>query len=98
MKRSMMTLVISAALGMGAMAVAGDPPAATQPSTQQAATDLKNTVCPVSGEDIGDSKLTASYDNKVYHFCCDGCPEKFKKNPEKYAKRVADDPAKYGVK
>jgi len=98
MNRSMIALLITAALGMGAIAVAGDAPPAAAPSTQQAAVDLKNTVCPVSGEDVGDCKLTVTYDNKVYHFCCDGCPEKFNKNPEKYVKRVTDDPAKYGVK
>jgi len=98
MKRSMIALLITGTLGMGALAVAADPPAADQPATQPAAVDLKNTVCPVSGEDIGDSKLTVTYNNKVYHFCCDGCPAKFNKNPEKFAKRVADDPGKYGVK
>jgi YHS domain-containing protein len=73
---------------------ASTPPAPTQPS----ALDLHNTVCPVSGEKVGSSKLTETYQGKIYHFCCDDCPKDFRKDPEKYAKAVAADPAKYGVK
>ncbi len=62
------------------------------------ATDLHNTVCPVSGEAVGKSKLTEVYNGKVYHFCCEDCPDKFKANPDKYASEVAANPAKYGVK
>jgi YHS domain-containing protein len=60
--------------------------------------DLHNTNCAVTGDSVGDSKLTAVYQGKVYHFCCDGCPADFEKDPAKYAKAVADNPAKYGVK
>ena len=70
----------------------------SQPANQQAAVDLGNTVCPVSGDKVGDSKLTEVYQGKIYHFCCDDCPKDFKKNPEKFAKAVAADPTKYGVK
>jgi YHS domain-containing protein len=62
------------------------------------ATDLHNTVCPVTGDAVGDSKLTEAYNGKVYHFCCDDCPDKFKATPDKYANAVAANPAKYGVK
>ena len=70
---------------------------ATPAATQSAAVDLHNTVCPVSGEKVGPSKLTETYQGKIYHFCCDSCPEDFRKDPDKYAKAVAADPAKYGV-
>ena len=70
----------------------------SQSANQQAAVDLHNTVCPVSGDKVGDSKLTEVYQGKVYHFCCDDCPKDFKKNPDKFAKAVAADPVKYGVK
>ena len=62
------------------------------------AVDLKNTICPVSGDKVGESKLFAVYEGKVYHFCCSDCPKDFAKDPAKYAKLVAADPAKYGVK
>lgn len=61
-------------------------------------TDLANTVCPVTGDKVSDSKLTETYDGKVYHMCCSDCPKDFEKDPAKYAKLVAADPAKYGVK
>jgi YHS domain-containing protein len=52
----------------------------------------------VSGDAVGDCKLTEIFDGKIYHFCCPDCPAEFKKDPAKYAQKVADDPAKYGVK
>lgn len=69
---------------------------ATQ-ATTQAAVDVKNTVCPVSGDKVGDSKLTETFEGKIYHLCCSDCPPEFKKDPAKYAKAVAADPAKYGI-
>jgi YHS domain-containing protein len=30
--------------------------------------------------------MFADYKGKRYFFCCDGCPQAFKKNPAKYAK------------
>ena len=65
--------------------------------TANAATDLANTVCPVTGDKVGDSKLCEVYDGKVYHMCCSDCPKDFEKDPAKYAKAVAAEPAKYGV-
>ena len=70
----------------------------SQPTTQQAAVDLHNTVCPVSGDSVGDSKLIETYQGKIYHLCCDDCPKDFEKDPQKYANKVAADPAKFGVK
>lgn len=62
-----------------------------------AAVDLHNTVCPVSGDKVESSKLTQTYDGKVYHLCCNDCVKPFKADPTKYTKAVSDDPAKYGV-
>jgi YHS domain-containing protein len=74
-----------------------NPPTAT-PATQPAAVDLGNTVCPVSGDQVGDSKLTQTYKGKIYHFCCDECLPAFQKDPDKFAKAVAEHPDKFGVK
>lgn len=60
-------------------------------------TDVRNTICPVSGDKVETSRLTRTYDGKVYHLCCADCIKPFEKDPEKYAKAVAADPAKYGV-
>jgi YHS domain-containing protein len=70
---------------------------ASQPAAQSTDVDLGNTKCAVTGDVVGDSKLTASYEGKIYHFCCEDCPVAFKKDPARYAKAVAADPAKYGV-
>lgn len=45
-------------------------------------------ICPVMGTAITVDKntLSAEYKGKVYYFCCGGCPEEFKANPDKFAK------------
>jgi YHS domain-containing protein len=76
---------------------AGGP--ASRPATAAfSATDLRNTVCPVSGGKVADSNLVEIYNGKVYHLCCPDCPKDFEKDPAKYEAEVAGDPAKYGVK
>ncbi len=45
--------------------------------------------CPVMGESIDFSVKTDTKDGPVY-FCCKDCIKKFKANPEKYAKKVAE--------
>jgi len=46
-------------------------------------------VCPIMGGPINQEEaekkgLVREYKGKKYLFCCDGCPEKFDKNPESY--------------
>jgi YHS domain-containing protein len=43
------------------------------------------TICPVMGDPIN-KKYYADYKGHRIYFCCNGCPEEFKKNPEKYMK------------
>jgi Cu+-exporting ATPase len=44
--------------------------------------------CPVSGKEFKKSEASPKYEyeGKTYYFCCQGCEEKFEKNPEKYIK------------
>jgi len=60
-------------------------------STQEAGKkDIQKKVkCPVTGGTIDPAKAYAktTYKGKTYYFCCAGCPEQFKKNPEKYIKK-----------
>lgn len=49
--------------------------------------------CAVTGEKLDVAKATkdkmfTDYKGKRYFFCCPGCPETFKKNPEKYVKKA----------
>jgi YHS domain-containing protein len=77
---------------------AAPPSGSVSSSTALSATDLKNTVCPVSGDKVGDSTNVVVYQGKVYHMCCDDCHKDFEKDPSKYAAMIQADPAKYGVK
>ncbi len=51
--------------------------------------DAGNKICPVTGEKIDEkAKVTYEYQGKIYNFCCAGCPDEFKKDPQKYIKKV----------
>lgn len=64
---------------------------------QASAVDVHNTVCPVSGEKVDASSVTETYHGKVYHLCDKDCAKQFKESPDKFAKAVDDNPAKYGT-
>lgn len=51
-----------------------------------------NEICPVSGEKIGamGPVVEYEYNEKIYSFCCAGCIDAFKAEPEKYAKLVKE--------
>lgn len=54
--------------------------------------DVGNKICPVSGEKISEkTKATYEYEGKVYNFCCAMCIDAFKKDPEKYIKKVNEE-------
>ena len=76
MKLSKILLVALAVLALTAGALAAD-----QPQTQ--------TVCPVLGGNI-DKKVYVDYQGKRIYFCCQGCEAEFKKDPEKYMKKIQD--------
>ena len=48
----------------------------------------KDVVCPVMGTKFKVNKTTQVFDykGKAYYMCCNGCPQAFSKNPEKYIK------------
>jgi len=53
--------------------------------------NVGNKICPVSGEKIGQGGMepaTYEYEGKIYNFCCPACIEEFKKDPEKYIKKI----------
>lgn len=47
------------------------------------------TICPVMGDPIN-KKYFADYKGKRIYFCCASCPDDFKKNPEKYMKKLRE--------
>ena len=52
-------------------------------------------LCPVTGEAV-DAKggIAYEYKGKVYHFCCASCIADFKKDPEKYIRKMKERAAK----
>lgn len=53
------------------------------------AIEVKNKICPVSDEKIDEEmRATYEYEGRIYNFCCAACIEEFKKDPEKYIKKV----------
>jgi YHS domain-containing protein len=47
------------------------------------------TACPVFGGDI-DKKIYVDYKGKRVYFCCPGCDAEFRKDPEKYMKKIEE--------
>jgi len=60
------------------------------PNHQMAGTAEEQVICPVTGSKFKPTKQSPSYEykGKTYQFCCPGCVEMFKKNPEKYLSRI----------
>jgi len=51
--------------------------------------NIGNKICPVTGEKINEKmKATYEYAGKSYNFCCASCIDDFKKDPDKYVKKV----------
>lgn len=54
--------------------------------------NVGNKICPVSGEKIDEKmKSTYEYEGKVYNFCCPMCIDDFKKDPQKYIKKIEEE-------
>jgi YHS domain-containing protein len=47
----------------------------------------EQTTCPVMGNPI-DKNIFIEYQGKKVYFCCKGCPDIFKANPEKYVAKL----------
>lgn len=55
-----------------------------------AADPKPQTTCPVLGGNV-DKNVYADYQGKRIYFCCSGCDAEFKKNPEKYMKKLQEE-------
>jgi len=56
-------------------------------AAQQPAWAKAQATCPVMGAAIN-KNIYVDYNGKRVYFCCNGCPEAFKKDPEKYIKKL----------
>jgi len=56
--------------------------------------NVDNKICPVTGEKIDEKiKATYEYEGRIYNFCCVMCIDEFKKDPQKYIKKVEEEKA-----
>ena len=64
----------------------------SQASTQ-GKQEVGNKICPVSGEEVGTMGEVVKYEHKgkVYNFCCKMCVKDFKKDPQKFIKKVEEE-------
>ena len=54
-----------------------------------AAEGKPQTICPVLAGNI-DKSIYVDYKGKRIYFCCQGCDAEFKKDPEKYMKKLQE--------
>ncbi len=54
-----------------------------------AAAPKPQTTCPVLGGKIN-QQVYVDYQGKRIYFCCQGCDKEFRKNPEKYLKKIEE--------
>jgi len=47
-------------------------------------------ICTVMGNPIESKEYFYSYEGKIYYFCCPGCIDKFKKDPQQYISRIKE--------
>ena len=61
-------------------------------TSQEKAIAVGNKVCPVLNEKIDEKlKSTYEYKGKIYNFCCTGCIDEFKKDPQRYIKKIEEE-------
>jgi len=59
------------------------------------AVNVGNKICPVGGEKIEEkNKATYEYEGNIYNFCCAMCIDEFKKDPQKYIKKIEEEKQK----
>jgi YHS domain-containing protein len=51
------------------------------------AAEIAQKICPVMGNPI-DPNIYVDYNGRRIYFCCNMCPETFKKDPEKYIAKL----------
>ncbi|MGA2174835.1 MAG: hypothetical protein ABSH38_07625 [Verrucomicrobiota bacterium] len=96
MKKTLLTLTTLALLaGLPALVRAGDTNTPTS-STNTAVKPYPLTYCLVSGEKIGEMGKPAAitYKGQEIKFCCGDCVTDFKKDPDKFLKKLAEEEKK----
>jgi YHS domain-containing protein len=85
-KTLILALTLTAFAAVSLWAADTKAPAEAKPAPQ-ATTQTK---CPVLAGDIN-KEVFADYKGKRIYFCCAGCDAQFKKDPEKYMKKLKEE-------
>ena len=89
--RILLAAVVVAAVTWGVLAAGckSEPPAPTgkAPAMSFGKAEIAQKLCPVTGELINPN-IFVDYDGRRIYFCCDMCPPQFKKDPEKFLKKL----------
>jgi YHS domain-containing protein len=78
-RRTIIVILLVAGLLFSGAAIAADAPGKGKPQT----------ICPVLAGNIDKSVFT-DYQGKRIYFCCSGCIDDFKKEPDKYMKQMEE--------
>jgi YHS domain-containing protein len=86
MKKQLIAILAAASTISAFAADPGPSPSASAAPSAQTSEKAVNTVCPVSGDTVGDigKPVYAQYQGKTIALCCKDCLKKFNKNPDKY--------------
>jgi YHS domain-containing protein len=79
LRKMIIAIVLVVGLLFSGYVLAADNPGKGNPQT----------ACPVMGGKVDRSVFT-DYQGKRIYFCCSGCIDDFKKNPEKYMKQIQE--------
>jgi YHS domain-containing protein len=84
--KNQLIAILTAALTISASAADPNPTASGSAAPSTETSKAVNTICPVSGDTVGDvgKPAYAQYQGKTIAFCCKDCLKKFQKNPDKY--------------
>lgn len=82
----MRTLIIVLALSLTAPLIATATPPEAEKVKAPEPIDVKNALCPVTGDEKAQENVFADYEGIRVHFCCPPCKAKFLKDPKKYLK------------
>ncbi|MEK6715474.1 MAG: YHS domain-containing protein [Candidatus Omnitrophota bacterium] len=59
---------------------------------REAVVEVGNKICPVSGEKIEEKEAyQIEHEGKIYNLCCKACMKDFKKDPDKYIKKIEEE-------
>ena len=78
-RKAIVVVAVVVGLVVGGYALAADSSGKGGPQT----------TCPVMGGKI-DKNVYTDYQGKRIYFCCSGCPDDFKKDPDKYMKKLEE--------